>query len=76
MEPGMLITSGGQDSALKANPCHKKSHAAFPCEQIMYKAASFWYDRDTKDVTGGMNVHHFTEWLHEQVYSIHPSGFH
>ena len=68
MEPSMMIASGGQDSALKA--------AAFPCEQIMYKAASFWYDRDTKDVTGGMNVHHFTEWLHEQVYSIHPSGFH
>lgn len=35
-------------------------------EDIMFKSAAFWYDRDTLDVTGGMNVHHFTEWLHHQ----------
>ena len=34
---------------------------------MLYKAACFWYDRDTPDVTGGMNVHHFTEWMHETV---------
>jgi len=34
--------------------------------EILYKAAAFWYDRDTPDVTGEMNVHHFTEWMHEQ----------
>jgi hypothetical protein len=27
---------------------------------------AFWYDRDTPDVTGGMNVHHFLEWLHQE----------
>ena len=30
------------------------------------RMAAFWYDRDTPDVTGGMNVHTFMEWLHEQ----------
>ena len=33
---------------------------------ILYKMAAFWYDRDSDDVTGGMNVHSFTEWLHVQ----------
>ena len=34
--------------------------------RILYKMAAFWYDRDTHDVTEGMNVHTFTEWLHAQ----------
>jgi aarF domain-containing kinase len=34
--------------------------------RILYKMAAFWYDRDTPDVTEGMNVHSFTEWLHQQ----------
>jgi aarF domain-containing kinase len=33
---------------------------------ILYKMAAFWYDRDSDDITGGMNVHSFTEWLHVQ----------
>uniref|UniRef100_A0A7S1DQW9 ABC1 atypical kinase-like domain-containing protein n=1 Tax=Hemiselmis andersenii TaxID=464988 RepID=A0A7S1DQW9_HEMAN len=32
--------------------------------EIHYRSAAFWYDRD--DVTNGMNVHKFLEWLHEQ----------
>eukprot|EP00285_Hemiselmis_virescens_P001141 CAMPEP_0173411638 /NCGR_PEP_ID=MMETSP1356-20130122/77523_1 /TAXON_ID=77927 ORGANISM="Hemiselmis virescens, Strain PCC157" /NCGR_SAMPLE_ID=MMETSP1356 /ASSEMBLY_ACC=CAM_ASM_000847 /LENGTH=180 /DNA_ID=CAMNT_0014373425 /DNA_START=13 /DNA_END=555 /DNA_ORIENTATION=+ len=31
--------------------------------EIHYKSAAFWYDRD--DVTNGMNVHKFLEWMHE-----------
>lgn len=30
---------------------------------IIYKTVVFWNDRDTDDITGGMNVHHFIEHL-------------
>jgi aarF domain-containing kinase len=30
---------------------------------VIYKTAAFWNDRDTDDVTDGMNVHYFLEWL-------------
>lgn len=33
---------------------------------ILLKTARFWNDRDTVDVTNGLNVQLFMEWLHEQ----------
>ncbi len=33
---------------------------------VIWRAATFWNDRDTEDITEGKNIHHFMEWL-EQV---------
>lgn len=32
---------------------------------VIWRAATFWNDRDTKDITQGKNVHQFMEWLEE-----------
>lgn len=32
-------------------------------EDIIYRTAVFWNDRDTDDVTMGMDIHHFVEYL-------------
>lgn len=32
-------------------------------EEVIYKTAVFWNDRDTPEITNGMNVHSFVEWL-------------
>lgn len=43
---------------------------------IHYRYAAFWYDRDTQDVTMGMNVHRFLEWMHETDPVVHlPDEF-
>jgi aarF domain-containing kinase len=31
--------------------------------EVIYRTVVFWNDRDTPDVTKGMNVHQFSEWL-------------
>lgn len=34
-------------------------------EDCIYRTAVFWNDRDTEDITLGMDVHHFLEYLDE-----------
>ncbi len=34
-------------------------------KDVIYRTAVFWNDKDTKDVTLGMNVHKFLEYLEE-----------
>ena len=35
-------------------------------EDIIYRAAAFWNDRDTEDILQGMNVHKFMEYIEAQ----------
>jgi len=34
--------------------------------ELLYKLACFWNDRDTNDITDGMNVQTFMDWMEAQ----------
>lgn len=34
-------------------------------EDVIYRTAVFWNDRDTEDITMGMDIHHFIEFLND-----------
>jgi aarF domain-containing kinase len=40
-------------------------------EDVIYRTTVFWNDRDTDDVTMGLSVHHFSEWLDETDPVVH-----
>jgi hypothetical protein len=33
-----------------------------PGQDVQYRIAAFWSDRDTRDITGGRNIAEFMDW--------------
>lgn len=38
---------------------------------VTWRLAAFWNDRDTKEITNGMNVHQFAEWMDKTDPAVH-----
>lgn len=62
----VALAEGDRDRVVKVYMEDMGVKTKYMKADIQWRVATFWNDHDSKEVTNGMNIHHFLEWVDKE----------